>query len=106
MDLITSEDLEQLIDKIGKAKANKIITVIAKLNKNLTAVMGHEFAKNVLDMDLKRMEVLDEKIIREQATDQEFAEFRYLRDVRINQIVGMVQKYLDNLKIVKKIVKK
>jgi hypothetical protein len=103
MDLITSEELEQFLSKAGKVKGSRIISQIAKLNQDLSYVLANEFGKKLMDMDIDRMEVLFPKIYNEKATPEEFAEYRYLRDIRIPTISAKIRAYLKLLASVKKV---
>ena len=103
MDLITSEELEQFRTRIGNKKANDIISQVAKLNQDLTFVLGNEMGKQLLDADISRVETLFPKIYLEKASGEEIAEYRYLRDVRIPTISKKIRDYLKLLSLVKKV---
>jgi hypothetical protein len=78
--------------------------MLGRLNKHFDAVVRSDVGREILVTDIRRLEELMDMVINETATDEERAELRYLRKVRIPNIVSKVYTYLEKLGEVKKVV--
>ncbi len=101
--ILTLGDIEKYLKLTGK-KGQMIISALGKMNKYFDSVISNEIGRDLLHTDIMRMEDLLQKIVMEQTTGTELAEFRYLRDIRIPSVVGRVQEYIKTLHQIKKTV--
>jgi ABC-type uncharacterized transport system ATPase subunit len=103
MDLLTVDEINNFLQKSNRIKGPEILSILARLNKQLTYIISTDLGKEIFDCDLKRLEELFVKIYKEKTDDLELAEFRFLRDVRIPYIAEKLRQYLDGIKRVKKV---
>lgn len=106
MQLITSDELDEFLKRVGRIKGPQILSILAKLNKELADLLGSELGKKIFKMDMDRMEELLVKLYQEKISEDELAQFRHLRDYRLPQIAKMIREYLKNVDYIKKIVVK
>ncbi len=106
MQLITSDELDEFLKRVGRIKGPQILFILAKLNKELADVLGSEVGQKIFKMDMDRMEELFIKMYQEKISEDELAQFRHLRDYRLPQIAKMIREYLKNIDFVKKVVVK
>lgn len=104
MQLITSDELDEFLRRVGRVKGPQVLNILAKLNKEIADLLSSEIGKNIFKLDMDKMEELFIKFYQERISDQELAQFRYLRDYRIPQIAKMIREYLKNIDYVKKVV--
>ncbi len=100
--ILTLGDIEKYLKLTGK-KGQMIISALGKMNKYFDSVISNEIGQDLLHTDIMRMEDILQKIVREQATEPELAEFRYLRDTRIPSVIERVMKYIETLHQIKKV---
>lgn len=106
MDLLTSEELRLFLEKANRVAGPKIISLMAKLYKDLAFILTNELGKQILNDDLDRIEELFEKVYKEKATKWEAVEFRFLRDFKIPMTIKKIRDYLKYIEYVKKTVQK
>jgi hypothetical protein len=99
---VTLGEIEKYLKITGK-KGQMVISALGKMDKYFDSVMSTEIGQNLLEVDIFRMEDLLQRIIREEATQGELAEFRYLRDARIPYVVSRIQTYIRSLEQIKKV---
>lgn len=78
MESVTLDDIERLKNSIGVRRSAEVIKALGKQIPLLTA-LATEPGKLILSTAISRTGELLEKIINEQATEQERAEYRVLR---------------------------
>jgi len=101
-ELPTSEFIRYL--QMTGRKGSQTLSMLGRLNKHFDAVVRSDVGREILVTDIRRLEELMDMVINETATDEERAELRYLRKVRIPNIVSKVYTYLEKLGEVKKVV--
>ena len=79
-----------------------IVSTLGKLAPFLNAVLNTEVGREILKDDILRAEELMMKVYREEATEKEKAEFRYLRDFRLPLIADRLKVYLEKVEEIKK----
>lgn len=92
-------DLEHFLLSNGK-RASNTISLLGKLNSFVQAV-NSPIGKELLKDDIERHEELLVKLYEENITDQEKAEFRYLK-LRIKRVSERLATYVRNVNEVKK----
>ena len=85
-------------------KGSQVLSMLGRLNKHFDSVIRSDVGKEILVSDIRRIEELMDKVVDETASDQEKAELRYLKKVRIPGIISKVNNYLEKLGEVKKVV--
>lgn len=70
----------KLLSKVGEKRFQDILKAI-KLHSGLVDALETSVGKEILDESVKRMEELLKKIIEEEATSEDKAEFRVLRKI-------------------------
>jgi hypothetical protein len=98
---MTLNDIERYLKATGKRGAS-VLSNLGKLNPYFNAVMGSTIGQELLKDDVDNMEKLLEKIYSENATPQEMAEFRYLRDKRFPVLLKRITYYLEQIGEIKK----
>jgi hypothetical protein len=101
---IPSLDLKEIsryLEITGK-KGGMVLSVLGKLQKELDSVVNSSLGSEILRLDILRLEELLVKIYNEQATGQELAEFRYLKNTRLPVIIGKIRKFYELTQEVKK----
>lgn len=97
---LNSKIVEEFLLKTGK-KGIKTIDTLAKLYPNIHALLDTEVGIALLEDDILRHDALLTKIYREEATPQELAEFRFLRDCRLPKVIGRIKEYFELFKQIK-----
>ncbi len=100
--ILTLGDIEKYLKLTGK-KGQMIISALGKMNKYFDSVVSSEIGQDLLHTDIMRMEDILQKIVKEQITETDLAEFRYLMDIRNPSVIERVQKYLESLHQIKKV---
>ncbi len=80
----------------------KIISALGRLTPQINSMVNSEPGREILNQEINRMEDLFIKIYREEATDIERSEFRYLRDIRLPMIIEKLDIYLKGIEEIKK----
>ena len=104
MQLITSDELDEFLKRVGRIKGPQILNIIAKLNKELADLLGSEIGQSTFKADMDSMEEFFVKIYQEKMNDEDWAQFRWLRDKRLPYIGKKIREYLKNIDYVKKVV--
>lgn len=97
------KDVEKYLTSHGK-KAAMTLSIMSRLNFFIQA-MNSTIGQELLSDDIARHEELLIKIYEEDATDQEKAEFRYLKK-RLRTISGRIAEYAKHVDEVSGTVKK
>ncbi len=106
MQLITSDELDEFLKRVGKIKGPQILSILGKTNKELADLLGSEIGRSTFKADMDSMEELIVKLFQEKISDEEMAQFRWLRDKRLPYIAKKIREYLKNVDYVKKVVVK
>jgi hypothetical protein len=101
-ELPTGEFIRYL--QLAGRKGSQTLSMLGRLNKHFDSVIRSEVGREILVSDIRRLEELMDKVISETASEEEKAELRYLRKVRIPNLVSKVNTYLEKLGEVKKVV--
>ncbi len=100
---ITSLNVKEIatyINSTGK-RGGLVLSVLGRLDKYIESVVKSDVGREILNDDISRTEELVIKIYKEEASSLELAEFRYLRDIRLPNVIGKIKKYLELTKEVK-----
>ena len=97
---LTSKVVEQFLLRTGK-RGEKTLTVLGKIYPDIYSLLETEIGQAILEDDILRHDALLTKIYREEATPQELAEFRFLRDYRLPKVIGKIREYFELFKQVK-----
>ena len=100
--ILTLNEIEKYLTRTGK-KGAMVVSILGRLNKHFNAVISSDIGKEILSDDINRVEELMDKIYKEEANEQELAEFRYLKNKRIPDVVKRVKAYLEKVGEVKRI---
>jgi len=93
-------DIERYLQTTGKRGA-MVLSLLGRLNSHFAAIVETEVGRELLSLDIARTEELLIKIYEETATEEEKAEFRYLKKIRLPRQIELIKTYLDKLKEVK-----
>ncbi len=91
--------------KAAKKRGAETLSILGKLSRHFDLVFGTEVGREILKVDLDRMDELLMKIYTEKSTKQDLAEFRVLKR-RVKKEVELIQQYLEKIGEVKKVVNK
>lgn len=94
-DRLDLEKVKELYDRIGRDRFEKYISRLGKQSKLYTALessIGQELLKEAIN----RSEALLLKIINEDASEVERADFRALKTI-LNDWAGKIARYIENL---------
>ncbi len=97
---ITLSEVQRYIEIAGKHGA-MTLSVLGKIHPQINIILNHDIGKQLLSDDINRMEDLLTKIYKQEANDMELAEFRYLKDKRIPDVLKKLKIYLEKIKEVK-----
>lgn len=97
---LTSKVVEQFLLRTGK-RGEKTLTTLGKIYPDIHSLLETEVGQAILEDDILRHDTLLTKIYKEEATAQELAEFRYLRDYRLPRVIGKIREYFELFKQVK-----
>jgi hypothetical protein len=97
---ITLSEVERYKDIAGKRGA-MILSTLGKLHPQINVILNHDIGKQLLSDDIDRMDDLLTKIYKQKANDMEMAEFRYLKDKRIPDVLKKLKTYLEKIKEIK-----
>lgn len=89
--------------KVAKKRGSETLSILGKLSRHFDLVFGTEVGREILKVDLDRMDELLMKIYTEKSTKQDLAEFRVLKS-RVKKEVELIQQYLEKIGEVKKAV--
>lgn len=95
---VTMADIEEFLRKEGK-HGERVLATLGKNSQFLNA-MATPLGQELLKDSVARLEVTLEKIVNEQATPQELAEYRVLRDL-VYTWAERITRYVSDLKKVK-----
>lgn len=104
MDLqnLSSDELVRFL-KLTDKRGGEVLSYLGKYAKHLESVLESEPGKEILRYDMDRMKVLSEKVLNENANEQELAEFRYLKK-RLAFESEVLRKYSEGLDKVRKVI--
>ncbi len=94
-DKLDVEKVKKLYDKVGKDRFEKFISMLGKQSK-LSEALNSQIGKELLNEAVNRSEALLIKIINEEATEVERADFRALKTI-LNNWAGKIATYIENL---------
>jgi hypothetical protein len=95
-----SEELEAYIERVGKRPAMKTIDILGRQHTRLTVWMEQEPFKTWFMEDMARHEDLLMKLYDDNISNEELAEFRYLKK-RIDKQLKLYQSYMDKISKIK-----
>jgi hypothetical protein len=72
----------------------KTLSMLGKLRYHFELIYKSDVGQHILGTSIVRMEHLLEKVYREEATQQELAEFRFLRDKHFPQLLHELDLYI------------
>lgn len=99
MEQVQLEDIENLRNKFGQKRSAEIIKILGR-QVGLMNALATEPGKQILSGALNRIGILLEKIINEDATEQERAEYRALRNI-VSEWSGKINVYFKGVETVK-----
>jgi len=99
MEEITEQDIQRYSQKRGSANATRLLSILGKDRQFLNA-WESPVGKPLMDDLLKDAESLLEKIIQDEATLEEKAEFRVIR-AWLTNVAGRINTYYKNLNTLK-----
>ena len=97
---IALKDIERYLEITGK-KGAMVLSILGRLNTHFQAVIDTDIGRELLALDIGRVEELLIKLYEETATQEEKAEFRYLKNIRLPKEIGLIKTYMEKLKEVK-----
>jgi len=86
----------------NRRRGAAVVSTLGKLAPFLHAVLNTEVGLEILKDDILRTDDLMMKVYREEASEIELAEFRYLRDFRLPLIADRLKVYLEKVEAIKK----
>ncbi len=89
--------------KVAKKRGAETLSILGKLSRHFDHVFGTEVGKEILRLDIDRLDELLGKIWVEKATKQDLAEYRVLKR-RVKREVDLIQQYLEKMNEVKQVV--
>lgn len=96
---INSVVIEKFLGRTGK-RGEKTLTILGELYPTIHTILETEIGRTMLEDDILRHDALLNKVYKEEATPQELAEFRFLRDVRLPSVILKLKKYIELFKYV------
>ena len=98
---LTPGDLERFAEKVGAVRAKRMFSVLGK-NQQFANAMASPIGQEILNDALENAEMLLEKIVNEEVTKEELAEYRVLRRL-LSVWQQKVSKYLKGLETIHKV---
>jgi len=96
------DDISRYLELTGK-RGTQTLSILGRYFPFVQSVLGTEVGREILKDDVDRVEELLLKVIKEEETDLERAELRYLRDVRMPKVIKKVKLYLEAIKEIGKV---
>lgn len=98
---VTLPELERYL-RLKKERGAQTLSILGKLQPEINAVIGTDVGREILKQDIMRVEEILMKMCDGGATEQEIAELKYLKDIRLPRLTDKIKKYLESLQEVKK----
>ena len=99
------EEINRFLE-LTKQKGAQLLSDLGKLVPFIEAVYNSEVGKEILKDDLQKYEELLKKVQNLEATEEEKAEYRYLRNTRLPRVVGRIHAFLKRVEAIKEIASK
>lgn len=98
MDNITKDGVRDYVSKHGR-RGQMIVDAISKILPTIQVIFDTEVGREILKEDIERCEMLLEKLIEFDATDEDKVEFRYLRDriIRLGKKLELFFNYIKDI---------
>ena len=99
---VTLSEIQRYLELTGK-KGSLVISILGRLTPQLNSILNNEMGREMLRDDINRLEELLMKIYKEEATEIERAEFRYLKDRRFPYLIEKLKVYINKVDEIKKV---
>lgn len=98
LDSITKDGVRDYVSKHGR-RGQMIVDAISKILPTIQVIFDTEVGREILKEDIERCEMLLEKLIEFDATDEDKVEFRYLRDriIRLGKKLELFFNYIKDI---------
>lgn len=98
LDNITKDGVRDYVSKHGR-RGQMIVDAISKILPTIQVIFDTEVGREILKEDIERCEMLLEKLIEFDATDEDKVEFRYLRDriIRLGKKLELFFNYIKDI---------